>query len=151
MAGVTRFQSPRFTKVSPPIRRATGLTSTARLTNIEITEWTKLDWTLKKAVKSRGWVSVLFRCCLFCSNYVKVQEPGEPEPKYSTTGRSGVAQFSSKEGCNYLDEKEKWPNCVPLAVRRRVRSCKGTVAVEMTSDDNDLAMALSPGSKDLDD
>ena len=73
-----------------------------------------------------------------------MQEPGEAEPQHDAlqvlpedpvlpgtlvTSRSRIIpllpklayddrQFSSKEGFNYVYEKEKWANCVPLAVRR---------------------------------
>ena len=73
-----------------------------------------------------------------------------------TTGRSGVTQipspsrivlllklayngcalkFSSKEGWNYVDEKEKWRNCVPLAVRRRVRKLHHPLTQELRTQD----------------
>lgn len=52
-------------------------------------------------------------------------------------------------------KKEKWANCVPLAVRRPTRSLVAKVLLisgEVTSDnDKELAMALSSGLKYLDD
>ena len=66
-------------------------------------------------------------------------------------------KYSSKEGWNYVDDKGK------LGKLRTARGQKTSQILgprhakmllasgEMTSNDNDLAMALSSGSKDLDD
>ncbi len=165
---------------------ATSAKEMARTRVCERYPWlTQLDWTLKKA----GMVSGVFFLAVvfFCSSYVKVQEPDEPEPerlnithcKYYwkircgsifVTSHSRVVslllklaynscplKFSSKEGWNYAD------NTGEVGKLRTTRSKKTSQILglrpakvllasgEVTSDDNGLAMALSSGSKDLDD
>ena len=116
-------------------------------------EWEKdpwlaqLDWTLKKAGKSRGVVSsVLFSLLSFCSSYVKVQEPEAehdalqvPEdPVWLSTLVTSPSRIvplllklayndfplnsRAKKAGIMSTTKERWANCVPLAVRRPGRS-----------------------------
>jgi hypothetical protein len=121
-------------------------------------EWEKdpwlaqLDWTLKKAGKSRGVVSsVLFSLLSFCSSHVKVQEPDEPVPEHDALqvpedpawlstlvtspppivplllklAHNGFPQ--AKKGGITSTIKEMWANCLPLALRRSVRSLVRTM------------------------
>ncbi len=113
-----------------------------------------------------------FRYCLFF--LLKLRQGttiGESEPEHDTlqvpedpvwlstliTSRSSIVPLLLKlayKGCpqileqrkNYVDEKEKSTNCVPLAVRRRVRSrVRATAKALLASKE----MVLSSGSQDL--
>jgi DNA polymerase gamma 1 len=122
---------------------------------------------------------VFFLHCYLCSSYVKVQEQEEAEPEkpedpawLGTLGTSPSRivplllkiayngfplKYSSKEGWNYVNDKGEV---------HKLRAARGEktgqilgprhgkvllASGEMTSDDNDLVIALSSGSKDLDD
>ncbi len=98
-----------------------------------------LESDVEKGGKVEGCGKRCSFCCRFLLKLVKVQEPGEAEPECDALqvpeGPTRLStlllklayngcplKFSNKEGWNYVDEKEKWVNCVPLAVRRRARS-----------------------------
>lgn len=102
----------------------------------------QLDCTLKKAGKSRSVVSSAFvvTIFLFCSSFVKVQEHDEAEPEHDALqvpedpvwlGTLVTSPSGQRLSTQILEQrrlelrrraKEKWANCVPLAVRIPVRS-----------------------------